>query len=100
MYETLCTHRNPIQCIADHCKIFATSLGHHQSLALALEKLDAERSFQRLELLAHRSLRDAQLFSCSRDALASRRSVEGLEGIQRRQTTEHRAAFMRKTKAG
>ena len=81
LYKTLCTHRNPIQRIADHCKIFATSLGNHKPLALAIEKLDAKSCLQRLDLMAHRSLRDAQLFSRSGEALAPRRSLESLQSI-------------------
>ena len=54
---------------------------------------------QRLDLMAHGSLRDTQLFGRSGEALAPRRGLEGLEGIQRWQTAKHRSAFMRKTKA-
>ena len=99
LYKTLRTHGNAIQRIADHRKIFATSLGNHKSLPLAIEKLDAERCLQRLDLMAHCSLRDTQFLSRSRKALATRGSLEGLEGVQRWQTAKHRSAFMRKTKA-
>ena len=58
-------------------------------LALAIEQLDAECRLQRLDLMAHRSLRDAQFFSRAREALAPRRGLEGLEGIQRWQTAKH-----------
>ena len=77
--KTLGADRNPIQRIADHRKIFAAGLGHHQPLALAIEKLDAERRLQRLDLMAHRALRDVQLFSRPGEALAPRRGLEGLE---------------------
>src|SRR6266545_1250934 len=97
-YKTLCTHRNSIQRIADHCKIFATGLGDHKSLAHAIEKLDAERFLQGLDLMVHSSLCDAQFFSRSREALAPRRGLEGLEGVQRWQAAKHRSTFMRKAR--
>ena len=97
--EALGAHRDPVQCIADHREIFAAGLGHHQPLALAIEKLDAKRRLKRLDLMAHRPLRDAQLFRRSGEALAPRRGLEGLQRIQRRQAAEHRSTFMRKTKA-
>ena len=88
--EAFGAHRDPIQRIADHRKIFVASFGHHQPLALATEKLDAEYRLQRFDLLAHSPLSDTQLFGRSRNAFAPRRSLEGLEGVQRWQTTQHR----------
>jgi hypothetical protein len=69
-------------------------------LALTIEKLNAKRSLKRLNLMAHRALRDIQLFSRSGEALAPRCSFESLESIQRWQTAQHRSAFMRKAEAG
>ena len=98
LHKTFCPDSNPIQCVADHCKIFATSLGNHKSLALAVEKFDAEGNLQRLDLMAHGSLCDIQFLSRTCKALAARRSLEGLERIQRWQTAKHCSSFMRKTK--
>ena len=42
LHKTLGADRDPIQRIADHREIFAAGLGDHESLALAIEKLDAE----------------------------------------------------------
>ena len=81
-------------------EIVATGFGDDQPLALAIEELDAELRFQRLDLMAHGSLRDAQLFGGSREALMPRRGLEGLERVQRRKAAKHVATFMRKTKAG
>jgi hypothetical protein len=36
----------------------ATGLGQNQTLALAIEQLDAERGLQRFDLMADRALRD------------------------------------------
>jgi hypothetical protein len=90
LHQAIGAHGNSVKRIANHSEIFTTGLGHHQPLALAIEKLDAKRRLKRLDLMAHRSLRDAQLFSRSSEAFAPRRSLEDLERVQRRQTTEHR----------
>ena len=96
--KTFRSDGNPVQRIADHGKIFAARFGDHQPLALAIEKFDPEYLLQCLDLMAHRSLRDIQFFSRPGEALAPRRGLEGLEGIQRWQTAKHRPSFMNKTK--
>ena len=68
---------------------YSTGVGDQQSLALAIEKLDAERGLQRLDLMADSTLGDTKLFSRSREALASRRSLERLKGVQRGQLAGH-----------
>ena len=81
--KALRTHRDPVQRIADHCKIFPTSFRNHKPLALAIEQLDAERRLQRLDLMAYGALRDTQFFGRSCEALAPRCGLEGLEAIER-----------------
>ena len=94
-YDTFGADRNLIQRIPDDAKIFSTSLGNHQPLPFAVEELDAECSLQRLDLLAHSTRCHIQFFSRSREALAPRRSLEGLDGVQRWQTTQHRLNLTR-----
>ena len=89
--------RDPVQRIADHGQIVAAGFGHDQPLALAIEKLDAERGLQRFDLMAHGALRDIELFGRPRKAFAPRRGLEGLQGIQRWQAARHGSIFMRKT---
>jgi hypothetical protein len=55
---------------------------------------------QRLHLMAHRTLRDVQLFGGAREALVACRGFEGFQGVQSRQTAQHHPTFMRKTQAG
>jgi len=61
----------------------------NQPLALAIEKLDAERVLQRFDLMADSALGDTELLSRSREAFASRRSLERLEGVQWWQLAGH-----------
>ena len=62
-----------------------------EPLPFAIEELEPERVFQRLDLMADRALRDVQLFGRAREAFAPGRSFEGLQGIQRRETACHGA---------
>ena len=87
--EVLRSERNPVQRVAYNGKIFATGLRDHQALTLAIEKLDADPCLQRLDLMAHGSLRDAQFFGRSRETLVPRRGLKGLEGVQRGQAAKH-----------
>ena len=51
LQELLGPERDPIQRIADDGEIFAASPGEDQSLPLAIEQLETERLFQRLDLV-------------------------------------------------
>jgi hypothetical protein len=64
--------------------------GDDQSLALAVEKLDAERGLQRFDLMTDRSLGDAQFLGGSREAFAPRRRLECPERVEWRQLARHR----------
>jgi hypothetical protein len=88
--EALGAERDPVECVAHDGKVFATCLRDHQALALAVEELDAEHALQGLHLMADRPLRDAQLLGGPRETLVAGGSLEGLEGIQRRQAAKHR----------
>ena len=70
-------------------EVVATGFRDDQPLAFAVEQLDAELRFQRLDLMAHRALRDGQFFGRAGEALVAGRGLEGLEGIQRRQAAKH-----------
>ena len=61
-----------------------------EALALAIEQLDRKLLFERLDLLAHRALRNAKFFSGARKALVPGRGLEGFQGVQRRQARAHR----------
>jgi hypothetical protein len=82
--------RDAIEGVAQDRKIIAPCLRDDELLALAVEELEAERLFERLDLMAHRALRDAKLAGGLREALMARRCLKGLEGVQWRQTTQHR----------
>jgi len=97
--ETVSTDCDPIERIAHDTEIFAPRPCNQQSLALPIEKLDAEFRFQRLDLMTHGTLRDTELFGGSGEALMACRGLKSLEGIQGWQTAKHPGTFMRKTKA-
>src|SRR5258705_145520 len=52
-------------------------------------QIDAERVLQRFDLMADSALGDTELLSRSREAFASRRSLERLEGVQWWQLAGH-----------
>src|ERR1700704_2127600 len=80
LHQTLGAKRNAIQRVAQDGKVFAAGLGDDQALPLAIKELDAELNFQRLDLVAHRSLRDAQLLGGACEALVPRFGLEGFQG--------------------
>ena len=59
LQQALGADRNAIEGVAQDSEIFAPSLGDDEALALAIEELDPELQFQRLDLVAHGTLRDA-----------------------------------------
>src|SRR3954451_748837 len=83
--------RDAVEGVAQHGEIIAPGLGDDEPLALAIEQLEAERRLERLDLMAHRPLRDAKLLGRPREALMARRGLEGLERIKRRKTAKHPA---------
>src|SRR5258706_7452952 len=78
-----------VECVTYDVEIFAAGVTDNQPLALAIEKLDAERVLQRFDLMADSALGDTELLSRSREAFASRRSLERLEGVQWWQLAGH-----------
>ena len=91
LHDARGAERDPVEGVAQHGEIIAPGLGDDEPLALAVEQLEAERRFERLDLMAHRPLRDAKLVRRPGEALVTRRGLEGLERIERRQTAKHPA---------
>src|SRR5258705_6847777 len=89
LQDTLGACGDPVERVAYDVEVFATGVGDYQSLALAIEKFDAERGLQRLDLMADGTLGDTKLFSRSREAFAPSRSLEGPQGVQWRQLAGH-----------
>src|SRR5205823_11722464 len=81
---------DPVQRIAHHGEIVPARLRDDQTLTLTIEQLDRELRLQRLHLMAHRALRDAQLLRCAREALMPGGGLEGFQSVQRRQMRAHR----------
>jgi len=82
--------------VAHHIQIFATGIRDDQTLAFAIEQLDAERGLQRLDLMAVGTLCDTQLFSRAREAFAPRRCLESPQRVQGWQLAGASLTFMRK----
>ena len=80
-----------VQRVAHDGEIVLAGFGDDEALALAIEELDGEFGLERLDLMAHCALRDAQLFGGARKTLMPRRGLEGFQGIQWRQAWAHRA---------
>jgi hypothetical protein len=71
-------------------EVVAARFGDDQPLSLAIEELDRKLGFERLDLVADRTLCDAQLFSRARKTLVPGSGLEGFQGIERRQARSHR----------
>src|SRR4051794_26052821 len=91
LHDARRAERNPVEGVAQHGEIIAPGLGDDEPLALAIEQLEAEGLLERLDLVADRPLRDTKLLRRPGEALVARRSLEGLERIERRQTAKHPA---------
>jgi hypothetical protein len=81
---------NSVQRITHHVEIFPARLRNDEPLAFAIEKLDCQFGFERLDLMAHRALRNAQLLRSTREALVPGRGFKSLQGVQRWQARTHR----------
>jgi hypothetical protein len=91
LHDTRAAERDAIKGVAQDRKIVATRFRDNRFLAFTIEELETERLLERLDLMAHCTLRDAELLRGSGEALMPRGRFEGLKGIQRRQATKHRA---------
>src|SRR6266851_5597992 len=89
LQDALGARGDPVERIADDVQIFTASIRNNQPLALTIEKLDSKRGLQRFDLMANGSLGDTKLFSGSREAFASCRSLKRLESVQWWQLAGH-----------
>jgi len=90
LQQALGADGNAVQCIAHDIEIVPARLRNDEALALAREEFDGKFGFERLDLVAHRALRNAKLFGRAREALMPSRGLEGFQRIQRRQARTHR----------
>ena len=91
LQQALGATSDAIERIAHDGQVSASSFRDDEPLAFPVEQLEAELRFQRFHQMAHRALRDAQLFGRAREALVTRGSLEGLQSIQCGQTPWHGA---------
>ena len=89
LQQTLGADRDAVERVAKDGEVFAARLGDDEPLALAIEELDPELEFQRLDLVADGALGDAKLLGRAREAFMPRGGLEGLESIQRREAPAH-----------
>src|SRR5215472_1401882 len=85
LQQPLGANRNPIQRVAYDREVVPACFCNDEPLALAVEKLDRQFSFKRLDLMADRTLGDAQLFRRAGKALVPGGGFKSLQCIQRRQ---------------
>src|SRR5262249_31143972 len=87
--------------VTHHGVINATSIGDDQAIALALKELQAELGLERLDLMAHRALSDAEFLGSAREASVPRRGIERPQRVQRWQGAAHSAPlYMNKIGSG
>src|SRR5215472_5806573 len=91
------SHSDAVKRVANNCQIIAPGIGNDEPLSLAIEELDAKLRLQRLHLMAHGALRDAQLLGRPRKADVPRGGLKSLERVQLRQASRHGFQVMRKT---
>src|SRR5215212_1498749 len=89
LQEPLGAHGDAVKRVADNREIVTSGLGDDQALALAIKKFYCELCLQRLDLVAHRALRDAKLFRRAGKALMPRGRLKDSQSIQRREAWAH-----------
>ena len=89
LQHPLGTVGDAVERIAHDHQIGATCLGDRQPLSLAIKKLQSEFGFECLDLVAYGALGDAKLLGGPRETFVARRSLKGLERIQRWQPPRH-----------
>src|SRR5262245_21348388 len=73
LQQSLGAAGDAIERVALDGEIGAARLGDDEPLAFAIEQFDAELDLERLDLMAHRALGDAELFGGAGEALMTRR---------------------------
>src|SRR5215831_2470070 len=89
LHEALRSHGDTVKRLAHNRQIIAPGIGDDQPLSLAIEELDAELRLQRLHLMAHGALRDAQLLGRPRKADVPGSGLKSLERVQLWQASRH-----------
>src|SRR6516165_8306342 len=97
LHQALSSHRDTVKRLAHNRQIIAPGIGDDQPLPLAIEELDAKLRLQRLHLMAHGALSDAQLLGSAGEADVSGSGLKSLERVQLRQASRHGFQMMRKT---
>jgi hypothetical protein len=87
--QPLCPGSDAVKCVPNHREIVATRESNPQTLMLTSEQLDAEFSFERLHLLAHRTRSDAELFRRLRETFAPGSGLKRSERVKRGQSARH-----------
>src|SRR5215470_13736184 len=63
LHQAFGSHSDAVKRVANNCQVIAPGIGNNEPLPLAIEEFDPELRFQRLHLMAHGALRDAQFLS-------------------------------------
>src|SRR5215469_5761564 len=97
LHQALGSHGNAVKRVAHNCQIIAPCIGNDEPLPLTIEELDAKLRLQRLHLMAHGALSDAQLLGSAGEADVSGSGLKSLERVQLWQASRHGFQVMRKT---
>jgi hypothetical protein len=90
---------DPVESIPHHGEIVAAGLGNDEALTFAIEELQSQQRLERLHLMAHGALRDAQRLAGPCEAPVACRCLKGFQRVEGWKAAEHHAKFMRKTRA-
>src|SRR5215469_9282203 len=97
LHQALGSHGDTVKCVAHNRQIIAPGIGDDEPLPLPIEELDAKLRLQRLHLMAHGTLCDAQLLGGACEASMSGSGLESLERVELWQAPRHGFQVMRKT---
>src|SRR5215469_16870717 len=97
LYQALGFHGDTVKRLAHNRQIIAPGIGNDEPLPLAIEELDAKLRLQRLHLMAHGALSDAQLLGSAGEADVSGSGLKSLERVKLWQASRHGFQMMRKT---
>ncbi len=90
--QPLRAERDPVERVAHSCEIIAARLRQRQPARRADKKRGRKIKLQRLDLLAHRALRDAKLFGGAGERAMPRGGLESAQGVQGRQIAGHKTS--------
>src|SRR5262249_26908960 len=81
LQQALGSHGNAVKRLAHNRQIIAPGIGNDEPLPLAIEELDAKLRLQRLHLMAHGTLCDAQLLGGAGEADVSGCGLKSLSAF-------------------